>query len=138
MPRPVKHRWVEGRPCATHFRPLGIPCCELEEVVLSIEELEAVRLKDAEGLEQEDCARQMQISRPTFVRIVQSAHKKIAIALTQGKGLRIEGGHHQFYGQKGMCKRNGGGCRHQLEYNSLDSEWPEGVSGSSEDEFDSD
>lgn len=83
-----------------------------------------MRLKDAEGLEQEECARLMQISRPTFVRLVQSARKKIAQALTQGKGLRIEGGHHQFYGKKGMYKRTGGVCRHQRQ----DSDPPEDVS----------
>lgn len=113
MPRPQKHRWVAGRPCATHFKPQGIPWCELEEVVLTIEEFEAVRLKDAEGLEQEECARQMQISRPTFVRLIQNARKKVALALTQGKGLRIEGGHHKFYGEKGQCRRNGEAWRHQ-------------------------
>ncbi|MDI6881037.1 MAG: DUF134 domain-containing protein [Desulfitobacteriaceae bacterium] len=113
MPRPQKHRWVESRPCATHFKPQGIPWCELEEVILTIEEYEAVRLKDAEGLEQEECARQMRISRPTFVRLIQSARNKIALALTQGKGLRIEGGHHKFYGEHGKCRRNGEACRRQ-------------------------
>lgn len=124
MPRPKKSRWVEGSPCATYFKPQGIPCCEIEEVTLTIEELEAVRLKDGEGLEQEECARQMQISRPTFVRLVQGARKKIALALTQGKGLRIEGGNHQFYGQKRMCHRNGGVCRHHY---APDVNSPEGT-----------
>ncbi|KLU60789.1 hypothetical protein CEB3_c27620 [Peptococcaceae bacterium CEB3] len=112
MPRPQKHRWVAGRPCATHFKPQGVPWCELDEVVLTIEEFEAIRLKDAEGFEQEECARQMRISRPTFVRIIQGAHKKVALALTEGKGLRIEGGHHKFYGEKGLCRKNGA-CRHE-------------------------
>jgi len=110
MPRPVKHRWVEGRPCATYFEPQGFPWCEREEEVLTLEELEAVRLKDAEGLEQEECARQMQISRPTFVRLIQSARRKIAVALTEGKSLRIEGGHYRLYGKPRKCRRNGQIC----------------------------
>jgi predicted DNA-binding protein (UPF0251 family) len=64
----------------------------LEEVNLALDELEAVRLADLEGLYQEDAAKKMNISRQTFGNIVNSAHKKIADALLNGKALKIEGG----------------------------------------------
>lgn len=65
---------------------------QLDEVVLTMEELEAVRLKDVEDLDQEDAAERMQISRPTYRRILVGARSKIADALTSGKAIRIEGG----------------------------------------------
>ena len=65
---------------------------ELEEVILSVEEFEAVRLKDLEGLEQEECAKKMKISQPTFHRLVLSARKKIAEAIIKGKAIQIQGG----------------------------------------------
>lgn len=62
------------------------------EIVLSLDEFEAIRLADLSGLYQEDAAKKMDISRQTFGRIVESAHRKIADALVNGKSLRIEGG----------------------------------------------
>jgi uncharacterized protein len=79
-------------PSITYFKPAGIPLRELEEIRLSVEELEAIRLKDLEDLEQEQCAEKMNISRPSFVRIIDSARQKVAEALIQGKAIRIEGG----------------------------------------------
>jgi predicted DNA-binding protein (UPF0251 family) len=64
----------------------------LEEVNLTLDELEAVRLADLEGLYQEDAARKMDISRQTFGNIINSAHKKIADVLLNAKALKIEGG----------------------------------------------
>jgi predicted DNA-binding protein (UPF0251 family) len=69
---------------------------ELEEVILSVEEFEAVRLKDLEGLEQEQCAKKMNISQPTFHRLVLSARKKIADAIVNGKAIKIEGGNFKY------------------------------------------
>jgi len=92
MPRPVKCRRVAEIPLATYFKPAGVPLRLLEEETLAVEEAEAIRLKDLEGLEQQECAEKMAISRPTFHRILRSAHHKVAIALVQGKALRIEGG----------------------------------------------
>jgi predicted DNA-binding protein (UPF0251 family) len=66
MPRPVKCRRVEFFPENTYFMPLGKRKCEVEEITLKIEELEAMRLKDIEGLSQEECAERMQVSRQTF------------------------------------------------------------------------
>lgn len=69
---------------------------EPEEAILSIDEFEAVRLKDLEGLDQIECAEKMDISQPTFHRLVISARKKVADALTHGKIIKIEGGHYRF------------------------------------------
>jgi predicted DNA-binding protein (UPF0251 family) len=92
MVRPKKVRMVHNEPEVTYFKPSGIPMRELEENALTVEEIEAVRLRDAEGLEQEECARKMNVSRPTFHRVLASARKKIADSLIKGKALRIGGG----------------------------------------------
>jgi len=92
MPRPFKCRCVCGKPQANYFKPRGIPVCYLEEIGLSLDEYEAVRLADLEGLYQESAAKKMKISRQTFGNIVDSAHKKIADAIVNGKALKIEGG----------------------------------------------
>lgn len=93
MPRPTKFRRVEYFPEKTYFIPFGIPKCQVEEVVLKLEELEAMRLKDIEELSQEECAEKMHVSRQTFQNIIDSARKKVAIALTEGKAINISGGH---------------------------------------------
>ncbi len=64
----------------------------LEEVNLTLDELEAVRLADFDGLYQEDAAKKMNISRQTFGSIIEKAHKKIADVLLNAKALKIEGG----------------------------------------------
>jgi len=92
MPRPPKCRRVAFLPNVTYFKPAGIPLRDLEEVRLSVEEAEAIRLKDIEGLEQEQGAERMNISRPTFQRVLASGRRKIADALLNGKAVRIEGG----------------------------------------------
>jgi predicted DNA-binding protein (UPF0251 family) len=83
----------------------------LEEICLLVEELEAIRLKDAEGLEQEECGRLMNISQPTFYRVLESARRKIAEALTQGKAIRIEGGDFEMAERKFACRS----CGHSWE-----------------------
>jgi len=85
-------RRVSFIPAVTFFKPAGIPLANLQEACLLVEEAEAIRLKDLEGLEQEECAQKMNISRSTFSRILDSARQKIADALLNGKALRIEGG----------------------------------------------
>jgi predicted DNA-binding protein (UPF0251 family) len=92
MTRPLKCRRVGFIPEVTYFKPAGIPLAALKEVRLSVEETEAIRLKDVEGLEQEQGAERMNISRPTFQRILMSARQKMADALLTGKAVRIEGG----------------------------------------------
>jgi predicted DNA-binding protein (UPF0251 family) len=103
MPRPTKCRRVDFFPENTYFVPLGKPKCELEEIVLKVEELEAMRLKDIEELNQEECAEKMQVSRQTFQNIIDSARKKIAIALTEGKAVNITGGHYTTNHCKFKC-----------------------------------
>ncbi len=92
MPRPPKCRRVAFLPEATYFKPAGIPLRLLDEIRLSVEEAEAIRLKDLDGLEQEQGAEKMNISRPTFQRVLASARQKIAEALLNGKAIKIEGG----------------------------------------------
>ncbi len=74
------------------FRPKCRPSGELEGVVLSVDEFEAMRLSCLEGLKQEEAAELMRISRPTFSRIVGSACRKVTDALVNIKAIRIEGG----------------------------------------------
>lgn len=93
MVRPKCPRQVNSMPGSTYFKPRGIPVTALEEVVLSDDEFEAIRLADYEGLYQEAAAERMNVSRPTFGRILESARRKTADALLNGKALRIEGGH---------------------------------------------
>ena len=81
-------------PGVVYFKPAGIPLRQMEEVELPVEEYEAIRLKDMEGLEQEECARHMGVSRPTFQRVLARARHHIAEAVTQGKALRINGGNY--------------------------------------------
>ena len=103
MPRPPKYRRVEFEPQITYFKPAGIPKCKLQELILNVEELEAIRLKDKEGLEQEECAERMHVSRPTFQRILMSARAKIATAIIEGKAIRIEGGNYRLAREMIKC-----------------------------------
>ena len=73
---------------------------DLVESVLTVDEFEALRLKDLEGLEQETAAGRMAVSQPTFHRILSSARKKIADAIVNGKAIRIEGGTYQLNGKE--------------------------------------
>ncbi len=92
MPRPRHCRHIEFNPNITYFKPAGVRLVDLEEITLAFDEFEAVRLKDLLGLEQENAAKKMKISQPTFNRLVLSARKKIAEAIVNGKAIRIEGG----------------------------------------------
>ncbi|MBR9997691.1 MAG: DUF134 domain-containing protein [Cyclobacteriaceae bacterium] len=92
MPRKKCLRYIGNTPDVTYYKPAGIPMRVLEEVVISLDEMEAIRLADHENFYQEEAARLMNISRQTFGRILESAHRKIAEALLQGKAIRIEGG----------------------------------------------
>lgn len=106
MPRPRLCRRVFFKPSITYFKPRGVRLRELDEVILGIDELEAVRLKDFEGLDQEKAAKKMNISQPTFHRLVLSARKKISGALVNGKSIKIEGGNFKMVQPRG---RGGGG-----------------------------
>ena len=107
MPRPAKLRCVARLPNARLFKPAGIPADGLQRVRLSLEELESMRLKDLEGLEQEYCAQQMRISRPTFHRILESARRKLTDALINGKAIQIEGGNFELAQRLFRCDDDG-------------------------------
>jgi uncharacterized protein len=90
MPRPKKCRCVNCTPNTSYFKPKGIPVYQLEEISLSLDELEAIRLADYEGYYHEDAATSMKVSRATFGRILNKARNKVAEAIVNGKALRIE------------------------------------------------
>lgn len=106
MARPFKCRRVAFMPGVTYFKPAGIPLRALEEIRLTVEEAEAIRLKDLDGLEQEEGAEKMNISRPTFQRVLASARQKIADALLKGKAIRIEGGNFEMSPRRFRCANN--------------------------------
>ncbi len=92
MPRPKKPRWVRFDPEVTYFKPRGVPLSELDEVILSVEELEALRLADFKNLDQTEAAKKMKISQSTLNRILALARQKVAGALVNGEAIKIEGG----------------------------------------------
>jgi predicted DNA-binding protein (UPF0251 family) len=92
MSRPNKSRKIFSNPGVFYFKPVGRKLKEQDEVELSLDEFEAIRLADFEGLYQEKAAEQMNVSRQTFGNIINSAHKKIADFLINAKSLKISGG----------------------------------------------
>lgn len=87
MPRPKKQRNCEGKPCGKVFKPTGTPLRELARIHLQEDELEALRLCDLQGFFQEQAGAKMGVSRGTVQRLLASAHKKVAAALTEGAAL---------------------------------------------------
>lgn len=100
MPRPKRCRWIAGQPLGLYLKPQGIPLRFLEEVCLTLDEAEALRLADLEGNHHEKSGESLGVSRATFGRIVESARRKVAEAIFQGKALRIEGGVVQVVDQR--------------------------------------
>ena len=90
MPRPRNRRNIGFTPEVTYFKPQGIPLRELEKVTLSFTELEAMRLINIEEMDQQEAAKQMNISQSTLFRELKEARKKIALALINGKAIKIE------------------------------------------------
>ncbi|MCL2150596.1 MAG: DUF134 domain-containing protein [Dehalococcoidia bacterium] len=117
MTRPIKRRQISSLPEVSYYRPAGIPLKIMEEVCLSVEEMEAVRLKDAEGLKQSQGAVRMGVSRPTFQRILAGARRKIAWALVGGRAIRIDGGDFRLEQVQLECK---GGHRWEAPASSGD------------------
>jgi predicted DNA-binding protein (UPF0251 family) len=112
VPRPPCPRRVGALPSRDYFKPRGVPVSALREVVLSVDELEALRLGDLEGLYHERAAERMNVSRPTFGRIIETARRKLAEALVGGKALRIEGGSIEMVGMRHFrCDA----CRHEWQ-----------------------
>lgn len=89
MARPRLCRRIQFNPDVTYFKPRGIPMSTLDEIKLTTEEVEALRLKNIKDLDQNECAKKMKTSQSTFQRILSSAYKKIADALINGKAIKI-------------------------------------------------
>ena len=100
MPRLKSCRRIANLPNVAYFKPQGIPMRHLEEIILELDELEALRWADQEGYYQAEAAKKMQVSRQTFGRIVSSARHKVATALIKGCALRIEGGNVDYAHEK--------------------------------------
>ena len=108
MPRPKKCRKVCQLPPVETFTVTG--CAEAEYIVLTVDEYECIRLVDYQGFSQEACAEYMQISRATAQLICNSAHQKLATALVNGRGIRIDGGDYRLCdGKEKLC--GCGGCQ---------------------------
>ena len=107
MPRPTKPRFVSAYPVMAAFVPRGITVTG--EVLISVEEFEAIRLSDFEHLDQEKAAAMMGVSRHTFGRLLGKARAAVADALVLGKELRIEGGNYEIRGRGRQRRRRGGG-----------------------------
>lgn len=90
--RPVLDKIVNTLPLFVYFKPQGVALDKLDEVVLTLEEIETLNLKDRQGLDQKDGAKKMGISRSTFQRLLKSARKKVITAIIEGKALKFEGG----------------------------------------------
>jgi len=90
MVRPCIRRRIRGRPHSSYFKPSGIRMIEIEEIVLTMPEFEAVRLIDLKEVSQEEAGKKMQISQPTLSRILKSGRKKIADAIVNGKAIKIK------------------------------------------------
>jgi predicted DNA-binding protein (UPF0251 family) len=94
MSRPKKKRTIVCDPDVSYFKPRGVPLRDLEEVGLTVDEYEAIRLADLFGLSHEEAGKRMGVSRATFGRIIQSARRQVADALVNGMAIRIEGGNY--------------------------------------------
>jgi uncharacterized protein len=103
MGRPKKCRWVETEPGVTFFKPRGIPLRALQQIVITVDELEAMRLADFLEMTQEEVAQRMQVSRPTVTRMLSRAHRAVAEALVHGKAICIQGGDYRVGQQCQAC-----------------------------------
>ena len=103
MPRPKKERLVRRPPLYTEFKPAGVMRSSLKQIILGLDELEALRLADYLGMDHSEAAEEMEISRSTFTRLVEKARKKIAGFLIEGANLSIEGGNIHFRGNLIKC-----------------------------------
>ena len=92
--RPKVKKIVSAIPIYAYFKPQGIPMIKLEIIKIDVEELEALKLKDVENLDQKSAAQRMGISRSTFQRLLSSARKKLVSSIIEGKALRVEGGNY--------------------------------------------
>jgi predicted DNA-binding protein (UPF0251 family) len=122
MPRPKNNRIVHEPPIFTDFKPIGLKGVALEQVQLSLDEFEAFRLADHLGLSHEEAAEEMEISRPTFSRLIEKARTKIASFIIEGKMLNIDGGNIHFRNNIIKCQS----CGHMFrtKFNDTVTECP--------------
>jgi predicted DNA-binding protein (UPF0251 family) len=113
MVRPQKDRRVAFNPAISYFKPRGIPMLQLEEVRLTVDELEAIRLSDLLGMSHEEAGHCMRVSRATFGRIIQNGRRAIADALINAKAINVEGGNYRIVNQNRIFKCKS--CNHMWE-----------------------
>ncbi|MFW6109941.1 MAG: DUF134 domain-containing protein [Patescibacteria group bacterium] len=118
MTKTKKKRVVRFDPKVTYFKPRGVPLAELEEVVLNVEELEAVRLANVEEFTQTEAAGQMEVSQSTFHRIISTAHQKLGKALINGCSIKVEGGDYRMPNGRGRGAGRGGRGRQGGPYSA--------------------
>ena len=114
MSRPIKCRKVKFLPNIACFMPEGGGQGETKEIILKLEELEAIRLKDLAGLSQQECADIMEVSRQTFQNILGRARKKVSMALIKGLPLQIRGGDFAFEFCQFKC--NSCNCSYKIHF----------------------
>jgi uncharacterized protein len=107
MSRPKNNRIVHEPPIFTDFKPIGVRGVSLEQVLMNLDEYEAFRLADHIGLSHEEAAEEMEISRPTFSRLIEKARAKIADFIINGKVLNIDGGNVHFRNNIIKCQSCG-------------------------------
>ncbi len=127
MPRPKIDKMVGKPPVFKEFKPVGIPKKNIPEVKMSLEEYEALRLADYEAFTQEQAAEEMEISRPTFTRLIEEARKKLTDFLIHGKNLIIDGGAVHF--RENVFKCNDCGIHFSADFTEVVTECPECGSG---------
>ena len=132
MVRPEKSRLVTIDPQINYFKPRGVPMVDLDQVQLTLDELEALRLADFLGLSHEVAGQQMGVSRATFGRIIQRARQVIADAIINGKAVRVEGGNYKLIEKNRtlVCRS----CDHMWE-EPFGTGRPEGCSVCGGDEY---
>jgi len=105
MARPLKCRKISIPPRMKGFKPYGIPICKIEAVILKLEEYESIRLVNYDKLPQDQASIRMNVSRPTFTRIYNSALEQIAKAFIEGKAIEIEGGNYEMDKEWYRCQK---------------------------------
>ncbi len=123
MPRPKNNRIVHEPPIFTEFKPAGVPATGLKQVLLSLDEFEAMRLADFIGMSHEEAADEMGISRSTFSRLIEKSRKKIAEFIFQGRLLTIDGGNIHF--RKNIIQCSECGYMFKINIDSPMTECPE-------------
>jgi predicted DNA-binding protein (UPF0251 family) len=123
MPRPKNNRIVHEPPLFSEFKPVGVPGRSLEEILLSLDEFEAVRLADFVGMSHEEAADEMGISRSTFSRLIEKSRKIIAEFIFQGRLLTIDGGNIHF--RRNIIQCSDCGHMFKIKIDSTVSECPE-------------